>query len=157
VRLALVIALLWEPSSADASAAKAQYASAAPSNTRLGEIRANLLQSSQDLLELAGASYGIERDIAGRLADVAGVCSEYFSVAQELVFLRDRMVHDKDRALVSDVLKARLTYYLKLIENRLSVVSLNLASTNKPAIADSGARLRDTLREGNELLATLGK
>ena len=120
-----------------------------------------LMRSAGDLLALAKALHGshesLEHDIAMEMEQTAIHCSDYFSVVSTLLFIQDHMVNAADRAVVKEQVSFVVDGYVKQIGFALEVVNLGLADTNKPAIAEAGGRLRDTLREGQALLETLPK
>lgn len=93
-----------------------------------------------------------EHEAARELGEIAGDASERLSSAGFLVEIYDRLSCPEDRASIRPVIEGEFSIYKKLMDNSIDDANLNVASTQKPAVAAEGIHMRDELREAENLL-----
>lgn len=131
---------------------------------RLLAAAETLLQASNDLLSIAEdrIEHTAEHQIASDLGTTASACAEYLGAAADFLRLYEAVSTASDRIRVKGIVNARLTYYaklidnrIKLVDNRMKLVNLRLSRPQSQGFVETGARLRGMLQDSAALLRSL--
>jgi hypothetical protein len=156
VSLVALVVLMWPAFSRQTGDSKSQTTQSQAADT----------QSSQDLRDLTARKTALltdSQDLEAMAQSLNGVQGGEFSTAMSLdekasqgimevdaaiwfVALYSKMQCEPDREVARAALKNRLGFYAHLLDMEADNVGGHLSFTKLPAIAQSGARVRDELR-----------
>jgi hypothetical protein len=104
---------------------------------------------SEDFLGFMRNGVGDDREVdeARELADLAAINSERLSAADTLMEIYGKLSCPEDRERIRPVIQRDFSIYKKLFENSVASANLSLNYTHKPAVVAEGMKMRDELRE----------
>jgi len=114
-------------------------------------------QHERDFLDFAKSSRNNrdEREISDTLAAIAERTYEYLDSTIALLEVYENISSGADRAKIQPLIKLQVSRYVKNIEGSVPEVNANLADTKLPAVAATGDRMKQDLRDAKAFLDSL--
>jgi len=113
----------------------------------------NFHSYGHDFLDFAnGEEYGPS---AG-LADTAWEVEGHISAAIALLDIYDKLSCPPDRAAARTIIRRQLAYYSKDVDSEIKISNMGIERTRKPGVAREASRMRDELRDLQELFNSIG-
>jgi hypothetical protein len=140
------------------SPAYSQEVSNADTSNRLTIMLKQFQTHRNDLLELEDSIHKVDRDESLKcivLIDIATEVQDYIDTIQRLMLIYPRIQKKEDRAFARLLINEKIKIYIGEIDLFIRNINSQMPSIKRPAIALSGTRLRDQLRELREILTSI--
>jgi hypothetical protein len=114
-------------------------------------------QHERDFLDFAKLSRNNrdEREISDSLAAIAGRTAEFLVATNALLEVYENISNSADRTRIQPLIKSEALRYSQGIEADMPLVNANLADTKLPAVAISGDRMKQDMRDAKTFLDSL--
>ena len=111
---------------------------------------------SKDFIDFARSHVDdSEFEGASKLSTLAGNTYDYISGAYTILQIYDLLSCEADRSKVKPLINIQINLYVSMIESAIVEINSNLAATKMPAIATSGIKFKEDLREVKSLLESI--
>lgn len=112
---------------------------------------------ARDFIEFAKSQHRntLEYEICFGLQNVAERAADHADSASTSLEIYGNVSCTSDRAKIQPVVRAQLSYYVKQLDSEVSEVNSDLSDTKIPAVATTGIRLKDDLRDLKAILNSL--
>ncbi len=130
---------------------------AQPNRGILAKKRKQFAYYTQDFLDFARADIARadEYSISSDLAQVASENADHLNSAGTLIELYDKLSCPQDRTAVRALIQDEFVSYSKQVTLYVKMVNLNIAHLQKSEVAAEAGRMRDDLREVQNLFDSI--
>jgi hypothetical protein len=98
---------------------------------------------------------GDEYEPSDGLADTAWEVEGHISAVMALLDIYDRLSCPPDRDAARIVIRRQLSYYSKDVDSEVKLSNMGIEHTKKPGVAAEAMRMRDELRDVQELFNSI--
>jgi hypothetical protein len=123
-----------------------------PDRTILAQKQKKFAHYGQDFLDFARSD---EYQLSSDLAQVASENGDHLNSAATLLEIYDTLSCPSDRIAVRALIKTQFVYFSKEVALYVKLVNLDIAHLQKPEVAAEAGRMRDDLREVQDLFDSI--